>query len=106
MQKAGYKTTEFWATIAMLVISGLVAIGVVGQGEQVEATNAMTQAIVAAVALISAATVLWQYIGQRSQIKTLASLEPTVIELLEEVSAAGTASGEKPRLDEQPAQLE
>lgn len=60
--KSGYKTTEFWLTIANTVFMALVAFGVVGQEQANEIENLVAP-------LIGAVVPLALYIWSRTQVK-------------------------------------
>lgn len=69
MNKAGWKTSEFWLTISMQVISLLVMFGVIASEDTGTITDAVKDIITSAFALISSAIVLWKYIQGRVDLK-------------------------------------
>ena len=73
--KPGIKTSEFYATIAVLVVSLLVAIGVVDPGDEETLAAAATDLLLALAALIAAAQVVARYIHGRTTLKLQALQE-------------------------------
>lgn len=67
--KAGWKTSEFWLTLATQVISLLVMLGVVAGSDVESISGAVKQAITAGFTLVASALVLWRYIQGRVELK-------------------------------------
>lgn len=69
MSKPGYRTTEFYATLAALLVAALVAFGLVAKEDAGTITAALTDAITALVSLAVAARVVVEYIRNRTAVK-------------------------------------
>lgn len=69
MSKPGYRTTEFYATLAALLVAALVAFGVVAQDDAPGLEAALADAIAAIVSLAVAARVVVEYIRNRTALK-------------------------------------
>jgi uncharacterized membrane protein len=67
--KPGYRTTEFVAMGAALVVAGLVAAGVLAPEEKEGATAVLSEAAMAAVALWGALRAVVAYIEGRTALK-------------------------------------
>jgi uncharacterized membrane protein len=70
--KPGYRTTEFVATVAALAVAALVAAGVLAPEEREGATAALSEALMAALALWGALRVVAAYVEGRTQLKASA----------------------------------
>jgi tryptophan synthase alpha subunit len=68
--KPGYKTTEFWISIANALLMALVGFGVLSQEQSESLGAAVAQAIVAGFALVAAIVPVIEYIRSRTQVKT------------------------------------
>ena len=62
--RPGIKTTEFWVTVAMIILSTLVATGVISDGEANELGELLTPLITAALPVVA-------YIWSRTKVKAL-----------------------------------
>jgi uncharacterized membrane protein len=71
--KAGYKTTEFVTTLAALAVAALVAVGVLAPEEREGATAALSEAVMAGLALWGALRVVVAYVEGRTRLKEAAS---------------------------------
>lgn len=69
--RPGWRSSEFWATLAGLLVSALVMFGVVKPHEHQEVAETVTQCVAAAVALVTAAAPLVTYIKSRTHLKSL-----------------------------------
>lgn len=69
MSKPGYRTTEFYATLAALLVAALVAFGLVAKEDAGTITTALADAIAAIVSLAVAARVVVEYIRNRTALK-------------------------------------
>jgi hypothetical protein len=69
MVKPGYKTTEFAGAIASVLITILVLVGVVQEGEHKELEEALIGIITALAVVASNAAVLVAYIRSRTALK-------------------------------------
>ena len=67
--KAGYKTTEFWVTLATMALGILVAAGIIG-AEQAETIKTQATAIGELIVKLAAAAAPIVYILSRSRVKT------------------------------------
>ena len=67
--KPGYRTSEFYATLATLVVSALVTIELIAPADEGAATLALADALAAGAALVSAAAVVARYIHARTSLK-------------------------------------
>lgn len=68
--KAGYRTTEFAAVLASLVVTVLVLAGVVNAEEEAEVHDALVQIVLAVGSLLSNAAIIVAYIRSRTMLKT------------------------------------
>ena len=68
--KPGYRTTEFVTTLAALAVAALVAAGVLAPEEREGATAALSEAVMAGLALWGALRVVVAYVEGRTQRKT------------------------------------
>ena len=73
--KPGIKTSEFYATLAVLIVSLLVAFGVVDPSDEDTLAAAATDLLMALAALIAAAQVVAKYIHGRTTLKLQAMQE-------------------------------
>jgi|GEM_PF-6217076 uncharacterized membrane protein len=67
--KPGYRTTEFVTTLAALAVAALVAAGVLAPEEREGATAALSEAVMAGLALWGALRVVVAYVEGRTQLK-------------------------------------
>jgi hypothetical protein len=67
--KPGWKTTEFWQTLAVVVINGLVVLGVVPPADGTTLGGALAQGIAGAFAVVANALVVTQYVRGRVALK-------------------------------------
>jgi hypothetical protein len=67
--KPGWKTTEFWLTVAFQMLPLMVIFGALSQDEVESLSVAITEAVKAITALIIAAAPLWKYIEGRTALK-------------------------------------
>lgn len=70
--KPGWKTSEAWVTLAMMLIGLLVASGVISPGDRASVEAFAVQGIMAIVALCGSAIAAWQYIHSRTEAKRVA----------------------------------
>lgn len=68
--KSGFKTTEFWITLLVEIISIFVIVGVLTPEEGEALVLALSDAIVVSVALVAALAPLLTYIWGRVRIKS------------------------------------
>ena len=82
--KPGIKSSEFYATLAVMIVALLVIFGVVDPAEEQELAAALTDLLAALAALVSAAHVVARYIQGRTTLK-LRHLEerPAAVETVE-----------------------
>jgi hypothetical protein len=69
MPKPGYRTTEFYATLAALLVAALVAFGIVTQDDAASLEAAIADGIAAIAAFAVAARVVMEYIRNRTTVK-------------------------------------
>ena len=67
--KPGYKTTEFWLTVAIQILPMLVIFNVLSQPEADTLSQSIQQAVQAIAALITALAPIWRYIESRKAVK-------------------------------------
>jgi hypothetical protein len=67
--KPGYRTTEFVTTVAALVVAALVAAGALAPEERDGATAALSDAVMAGLALWGALRVVAAYVEGRTRLK-------------------------------------
>jgi len=67
--KPGYKTTEFWLTVAVQILPMLVIFNVLSQPEADTLSQSIQQAVQAIAALITALAPIWRYIESRKAVK-------------------------------------
>lgn len=67
--KPGYRTTEFVTTIAALAVAALAAAGVLAPEEREGATAALSEALMAGLALWGALRVVAAYVEGRTRLK-------------------------------------
>jgi len=67
--KPGYTTTEFIATLAMLVVTGAVLLGVITQGESAGVEAMVVELLIAISALLAASSVVKNYVTQCTILK-------------------------------------
>ncbi len=72
--KPGYRTTEFWITLATQVLTLLAVTGWISGADRDNLTSAVTQAITAVFSLLTSAGVVKQYIQSRAHVKTAMKL--------------------------------
>lgn len=63
MDRPGIQTTEFWVTVGMIVLSALVATGVISDNDANELGELLTPLITAAIPVVA-------YIWSRTKVKT------------------------------------
>lgn len=68
--KAGYRTTEFAAVLASLVVTVLVLAGVVNADDEAQLHEAVVQIVLSIGSLVSNAAVIVAYIRSRTALKT------------------------------------
>jgi len=67
--KPGYKTTEFYGTLAALIVGALVLLNVLGPGEHEELAQAIAETFTAASVAVTNAAVVVAYIRSRTELK-------------------------------------
>jgi len=67
--KPGYKTTEFWLTVAVQVLPLLVIFNVLSQPEAETLAQSIEQATQAIAALVAAIVPIWRYVESRKAVK-------------------------------------
>lgn len=67
--KPGYRTTEFVTTLAALAVAVLVAAGVLAPDDREGATAALSEAVMAGLALWGALRVVAAYVEGRTRLK-------------------------------------
>ncbi len=67
--RAGYRTTEFAAVAASLVVTVLVLAGVINTEEEAELHDALVQIVLALGSLLTNAAVVMAYIRSRTELK-------------------------------------
>ena len=67
--KPGYKTTEFWLTVAVQILPMLVIFNVLSQPEADTLSQSIQQAVQAVAALATALAPIWRYIESRKAVK-------------------------------------
>jgi ribosomal protein S11 len=78
MPKPGYRTTEFYATLAALLVAALVAFGIVSQEDAPGLETAITDALAAIISLAVAARVVVEYIRNRTAVKLNGARRPDI----------------------------
>lgn len=68
--KAGYRTTEFAAMVASLVVTVLVLLGVLNTGDEAAIEDALVEIVLALGSLASNAAVVVAYIRSRTALKS------------------------------------
>ena len=68
--KEGYKTTEFWMTLAANAVAILVLFGVFTPEESGQVQDGLSNAIEAVAALVVSLGTVWKYIESRTAVKT------------------------------------
>ena len=69
MVKPGYKTSEFWFTLASFLCSGLYLLGALDKTQQDDTTETLTHAMESIVLISGQAVIFWKYINSRSEVK-------------------------------------
>lgn len=70
--KPGYKTTEFWVSVANAILMIGVGFGVITNEQQQSLSDAVAQAIIAGFALVAAIVPIIEYIRSRAAVKAAA----------------------------------
>ena len=78
MIKNGVKTSEFAATFSLLIVTAMVALGLITQTDAAEFEQLLILAIVAASGFFSTALAVYQYIAQRTALKETALLSQPI----------------------------
>lgn len=73
--KPGYRTTEFAAVLASLVVTVLVLLDVVNRGDEAHLRDALGEILMAVGTLLSNAAIIVAYIRSRTELKSRASNE-------------------------------
>ncbi len=74
MTKPGYKTSEFWATLAGQLLTLLALAGLIAPGDLGSLQDAVGKCITAAALFLTNAWVVVSYIRSRTQLKQSAAL--------------------------------
>ena len=69
MVKPGYKTSEFWFTLASFLCSGLYLLGALDKTQQDDTAETLTHAMESIVLISGQAVIFWKYINSRSEVK-------------------------------------
>lgn len=67
--KPGYRTTEFATVLASLVVTVLLLLGVVNDGDEAPLRNALGEIVMAVGTLLSNAAIIVAYIRSRTELK-------------------------------------
>lgn len=67
--KPGYRTTEFATVLASLVVTVLVLLGVVNDGDKAPLRDALGEIVMALGTLLSNAAIIVAYIRSRTELK-------------------------------------
>ena len=67
--KAGWKTTEFWTTAVVLVLTTLVATGVLSSEQSQDIEGPVTRMVMGLAAILTDGLMVWRYIGARTALK-------------------------------------
>ena len=65
----GWQTSEWWITIAMMIVGILVTLGVITAQDKQQAESWIGPAVTAVFTLIATASAAWRYIQSREAIK-------------------------------------
>ncbi len=85
--KPGYKTTEFWITVAGQLLAALAIFGVIKQPDQVLLDHAAASAITSIAALAASGATIFHYVASRTGLKNT-ELERQTGELFQSTALA------------------
>lgn len=74
--RPGWKTTEFWVTLATTAVALLAVLFGLGQQQSAELSNAVQGAVAAVAGLVAQAVVAYRYIMAREIVKLASQPEP------------------------------
>ena len=76
--KPGYKTTEWWATLASVIFSGLFLLGIFNEKDQAdELSNIAAHGIESCILISGQLFILYRYIAGRNQVKKMIAAKQT-----------------------------